>query len=56
MKKVLNFILLCMAVVGILGGIGYTAYYGVYPIAICLLASGYVCYPGIKDLFEKLQK
>lgn len=56
MKKVLYFILLCMAVVGILGGIGYTAYYGVYPIAICLLASGYVCYPGIKDLFNELKK
>ena len=56
MKKVLYFILLCMAVVGILGGIGYTAYYGAYPIAIFLLASGYVCYPGIKDMVEKLQK
>ena len=56
MKKVLYLILLFMAVVGILGGIGYTAYYGAYPIAICLLASGYVCYPGIKDLFKKLQE
>ena len=56
MKKVLYLILLFMAVVGILGGIGYTAYYKVYPIAICLLASGYVCYPGVKDLFSKLQE
>ena len=56
MKKVLYLILLFMAVVGILGGIGYTAYYKVYPITICLLASGYVCYPGVKDLFKKLQE
>ena len=56
MKKVLYLILLFMAVVGILGGIGYTAYYKAYPIAICLLASGYVCYPGVKDLFSKLQE
>lgn len=56
MKKVLYLILLFMAVVGILGGIGYTAYYGVYPIAICLLASGYVCYAGIKELIGKLQE
>ena len=56
MKKVLYLILLFMAVVGILGGIGYTAYYGAYHIAICLLASGYVCYPGIKDLFNELKK
>lgn len=56
MKKVLYFILFCMAVVGILGGIGYTAYYKVYPIAVCLLVSCYVCYPGVKDLFKKLQE
>ena len=54
MKKVLCFILLFLAVVGILGGIGYTIYSGAYVISVGLLAAGYVAYPGVKELYKML--
>lgn len=37
MSKILAFFLLVLAFVGVVGGIGYTAYYGAWPIAAGIL-------------------
>ena len=56
MKQILNFILVCLIFIGIIGGIGYTLYNEAYIIAIGLIAAGYVVYPKfvelIKDVIE----
>lgn len=54
MIKVLYLLLLFLAVIGIVGGFGYTIYVGAYVISVGLVAAGYVAYPGIKDLFKQL--
>lgn len=36
------------------GGIGYTAYYGGYPIAIGIAVLGYLAYPKVKEMFKNL--
>lgn len=54
MKKVLYFILLILSVLGFIGGIGYTVYYGGYPIAVGILALGYSAYPKVKEFYKKL--
>lgn len=54
MKKILVFLVLALAVIGLLGGIGYTAYYGAYPIAIGVAVLGYLAYPKAKEMFSKL--
>ena len=54
MKKALYLILLFLTVVGILGGIGYSIYQGVWVIAVGLCVAGYVAWPGVVDLYKKL--
>ena len=54
MKKVLVFLALFLAVIGLLGGIGYTAYYGAYPIAIGIAVLGHLAYPKVKERFKNL--
>lgn len=54
MKKILLFLVLALAVIGLLGGIGYTIYNGAYPIAIGIAFLGYLAYPKAKEMFSKL--
>lgn len=54
MKKILVFLVLALAVLGLLGGIGYTIYYGGYPIAIGIAVLGYLAYPKAKEMFKNL--
>ena len=54
MKKILYFILLILTVIGIIGGIGYSIYNGAWVIAIGLVVTGYMAYPKVKDLIDKL--
>lgn len=54
MKKILVFLVLVLAVLGLLGGIGYTIYYGGYPIAIGIAVLGYLAYPKAKEMFKGL--
>lgn len=54
MDKVVYLLLLFLTIVGILGGIGYTIYNGAYVISVGLIATGYVAWNGIKDMYEKL--
>lgn len=54
MKKILVFLVLALAFIGLLGGIGYTAYYGDYPITIGVAVLGYLAYPKAKEMFKSL--
>ena len=54
MKKILSFILLCLYVLGVVGGIGYTIYFGVWYVAIGIAALGYMAFPKAKECFENL--
>lgn len=53
-NKTLIFILLILAFIGIIGGIGYTIYCKAYIIGIGLVAAGYVAWPRFKELFDEL--
>jgi len=54
MAKVYYFIMLCLYVVGVIGGIGYAIYCGAYPVAVGVAATGFLAYPKVKECFDKL--
>lgn len=54
MKKVIIFFLLCLAFMGIIGGIGYTFYAKAYPIAAGVAVAGWMAWSKFKELFCKL--
>lgn len=54
MNKIMYFLILVLATVGILGGIGYTIYDKVYVISAGLVVAAIMAWPGIKDLYKKL--
>ena len=55
MNKILSFFLLVLAFMGIVGGIGHTVYYKAYPIALGIAATGWMAWPKVKEVFEKLK-
>ena len=55
MNKILSFFLLVLAFVGVVGGIGYTVYYKAYPIAVGIGVVGWMAWPKIREIFEKLK-
>lgn len=54
MNKILNFILLFLTLIGLIGGIGYSIYDGRWVIAVGLVATGYMAWPKVKKVFEEL--
>ena len=54
MNKILAFFLLVLGFVGIVGGVGYTCYYGAWPIGVGVAATGYLAWPRIKELWKVL--
>ena len=54
MNKILYFILLFLAVIGLLGGIGYTIYCDAWPVSVGLVAVGYLVWPKFRELFKSL--
>lgn len=56
MIKGLYLMVLFIAFMGIVGGIGYSIYSDAWYIAIGLVAAGYVAWPGAKELFQKLKE
>lgn len=54
LKKVLYFLGLCLAVLGIIGGIGWSAYNGAWHIAIGVGFCGYLAWPRIEEMVNKL--
>lgn len=53
-KKIISFFLLALAILGIIGGIGYAVYNGAYPIAVGVAATGYLAWGGIVKCFKNL--
>jgi len=45
MKKVYYFLMLCLYMLGCIGGIGYSVYNGAWPVAVGVAALGYMAWP-----------
>jgi hypothetical protein len=54
MKKIINFILLFLTLIGIIGGIGYSIYNSAWVIAVGIAIAGYMAWPKVKKVFEEL--
>lgn len=52
--KVYYFIMLCLYILGVIGGIGYSIYNGAYPIAVGVVALGYMAFDKIKYYIQEL--
>lgn len=55
LRKILSFFMLCLYVLGVIGGIGYTLYCGAYPIAAGVAALGYMAFGKAKEYFDYLR-
>ena len=54
MKAFPYFIMLALAVFGLIGGIGYTIWCGAYPIAIGVAALGWMAWPKAVEYYNHL--
>jgi uncharacterized membrane protein len=54
MKKIINFILLFLTLIGIIGGIGYSIYNSAWVIAVGIAVAGYMAWPKVKKVLEEL--
>ena len=54
MKKFINFLLLCLCVVGAIGGSGYAIYCEAWPVVIGVGVLTYSAWPSIKKYFTTL--
>lgn len=54
MKKILNFILLCLYIVGLIGGIGYTIHSHAWVITVGVAVLGVMGWPMARDCFKNL--
>lgn len=54
MKKILNFVGLCVWLLGTIGGFGYCAWIGQWHIAIAILVLGGLAFPTVKKMFNNL--
>lgn len=55
MKKLLYFFVLALALLGIIGGIGYTIWQKAYVIAIGIAALTFLAWPKIREYFKLLR-
>ena len=54
MKNIMTFVILAIAFIGLVGGIGYTIYGGAYPLAVGVAVLGYLAYDKAKEMFKSL--
>ena len=54
MNKIIDFILLFLTLIGIIGGIGYSIYNSAWVIAVGIAIAGYMAWPMVKKVFEDL--
>lgn len=54
MKKYFSFIMICLYVLGIIGGLGWTLYSGGYVIAVGVMAVAYMAWPKLVEYFRDL--
>lgn len=52
--KILDFIILVLSFMGFVGGIGYTAYQGAWPITTGVMFLGCLAWPKFKETFKEL--
>lgn len=54
MKKVLIFFALCLYILGAIGGFGYAAYGGSWPIAVGVVVLAVLAFPTVKKWWKVL--
>lgn len=54
MKKVLNFVIVALAFVGAVSGIGYAAYCGNWFAAVCVAILGWLAYYKARDIIKAI--
>ena len=54
MKKYFSFIMICLYVLGVIGGLGWTLYSGGYVIAVGVVAVAYMAWPKLVEYFHDL--
>ena len=54
MKKIFYFVMICLAALGVIGGIGYTIYCHAYVISIGVAGLSFMAFPTVKDYVKKL--
>ena len=54
MKKLINFAVCCLWVLGTIVGIGYSIYEGAYPIAAGVATLSIMSFPTVKKHFKEL--
>lgn len=56
MKKIFYLIMVALFVLGVVGGFGYTVYYGEYVISVGILACGYMGLPRLAEYVKALME
>lgn len=54
MRKVLLFVIVALAFVGVVSGIGYAVYYGNWFVAVCIAILGWLAYYTAKDIIKRI--
>ena len=54
MKKYFSFVMICLYILGVIGGLGWTLYSGGYVIAVGVVAVAYMAFPSAKKYFKEL--
>ena len=54
MKKFISFIMICLYVLGTIGGLGWVLYSEGYVIAVGVVAVAYMAFPAAKTYFKDL--
>lgn len=54
MKKYFSFIMICLYILGVIGGLGWTLYSGGYVIAVGVVAVAYMAWPKLVEYFHDL--
>ena len=54
MKKVYYCLMLCLFVLGSIGGIGYSVYNGAWPVAVGVAAISFMAWPKVVEFYNHL--
>lgn len=54
MKKFYYILMLMLYAMGVIGGFGYACYNSAYPIAVGVIATGYMAWPKVKEYFIEI--
>ena len=54
MKKYFSFVMICLYILGVIGGLGWTLYSGGYVIAVGVVAVAYMAWPKLVEYFHNL--